>query len=230
MAVIGKAFKKDSKDIARVLKDLNEDEISNVEKELESQNGYKLNVDGKEFNITKDMVIISRGQKTVHVEEVIPAVIEPSFGIGRIMYAIWEHNFRTRPGDEMRTYFALPAVVAPYKCSVLPLSGHPDFVPFVATLSEELTSLGVLCRVDDSSGSIGRRYTRTDEIAIPFGITIDFDSLKEPHSVTLRERDTMEQIRVPLDQVAPLVRDLAFGKRTWDGAKCCYPKFEQQEA
>ncbi|XP_035207328.1 glycine--tRNA ligase-like [Stegodyphus dumicola] len=230
MAVIGKAFKKDSKDIAKVLKELNEDEISNVEKELESQNGYKLNVDGKEFNITKDMVIISRGQKTVHVEEVIPAVIEPSFGIGRIMYAIWEHNFRTRPGDEMRTYFALPAVVAPYKCSVLPLSGHPDFAPFVTTLSEELTNHGVLCRVDDSSGSIGRRYTRTDEIAIPFGITIDFDSLKEPHSVTLRERDTMEQIRVPLDQVAPLVRDLAFGKRTWDGAKCCYPKFEQQEA
>ena len=53
-------------------------------------------------------------------------------------------------------------------------------------------------RVDDSSGSIGRRYARTDEIAIPFGITIDFDSLKEPHTATLRERDTMGQVRMPV--------------------------------
>lgn len=48
--------------------------------------------------------------------------------------------------------------------------------------------------MDDSSGSIGRRYARTDEIAVPFGITIDFDSLKEPNTVTLRERDSMEQV------------------------------------
>lgn len=53
-------------------------------------------------------------------------------------------------------------------------------------------------RVDDSSGSIGRRYARTDEIAIPFGITIDFDTLKEPHTATLRERDSMGQVRIPV--------------------------------
>jgi glycyl-tRNA synthetase len=53
-------------------------------------------------------------------------------------------------------------------------------------------------RVDDSSGSIGRRYARTDEIAIPFGITVDFDSLKEPQSATLRDRDTMSQVRIPV--------------------------------
>lgn len=51
-------------------------------------------------------------------------------------------------------------------------------------------------KVDDSSGSIGRRYARTDEIAIPYGITIDFDTPKEPHTATLRDRDSMEQIRV----------------------------------
>jgi len=50
--------------------------------------------------------------------------------------------------------------------------------------------------VDDSSGSIGRRYARTDEIAIPFGITIDFDTLKTPHSATLRDRDSMGQVRI----------------------------------
>ena len=59
----------------------------------------------------------------------------------------------------------------------------------------DLTQANISHRVDDSSGSIGRRYSRTDQIAIPFGITIDFDSLKEPHTATLRERDTTKQIR-----------------------------------
>ena len=58
-----------------------------------------------------------------------------------------------------------------------------------------MTNAGISHKVDDSSGSIGRRYARTDEIAIPFAITIDFDSIKEPHTVTLRERDSMQQIR-----------------------------------
>lgn len=61
-----------------------------------------------------------------------------------------------------------------------------------------LTKVDVSHKVDDSSGSIGRRYARTDEIAIPYGITIDFDTLKVPHSVTLRERDSMGQVRVPV--------------------------------
>lgn len=53
-------------------------------------------------------------------------------------------------------------------------------------------------RVDAGSGSIGRRYARTDQLAVPFGITIDFDTIKEPHTATLRERDSMKQIRVPV--------------------------------
>ena len=64
--------------------------------------------------------------------------------------------------------------------------------------ARDLTSVDVSHKVDDSSGSIGRRYARTDEIAIPFGITIDFDSLKEPHTATLRERDSMSQVRIPV--------------------------------
>ncbi|VDQ07401.1 unnamed protein product [Trichobilharzia regenti] len=90
-------------------------------------------------------------------------------------------------------------VLAPYKCSLLPLSNHPDFAPIVRKLSIELTKCGVSHRVDESSGSIGRRYARTDQIAIPYGITVDFDTLnKLPASATLRERDSMKQIRVPV--------------------------------
>ena len=64
--------------------------------------------------------------------------------------------------------------------------------------AKSLTEHDVSHKVDTTSGSIGRRYARTDQIAIPFGITIDFDSLKEPHSATLRERETMKQIRAPV--------------------------------
>ena len=67
------------------------------------------------------MVELKHLQKNVHVEEFTPSVIEPSFGIGRIMYAIFEHTFRIRQNDEQRTYFALPPIIAPVKCSILPL-------------------------------------------------------------------------------------------------------------
>jgi len=66
---------------------------------------------------------------------------------------------------------------------------------FLVYTAEKLTQNGVTHKVDDSSGSIGRRYARTDEIAIPFGITIDFDTVTS-NSVTLRERDTTRQVRV----------------------------------
>ena len=56
-------------------------------------------------------------------------------------------------------------------------------------------------KVDQSSGSIGRRYARTDQIAIPYGITVDFDSLKEPHTATLRERDSMKQVRANVSSI-----------------------------
>lgn len=93
-----------------------------------------------------------------------------------------------------------------------------------------LTRVDVSHKVDDSSGSIGRRYARTDEIAIPYGITVDFDSLKEPHTVTLRERDSMTQLRIPLDEIAEVVRDLSFNKTEWSNVAAKYPKFEQQES
>ncbi|CAG2172684.1 unnamed protein product, partial [Oppiella nova] len=67
------------------------------------------------------------------------------------------------------------------------------------------------------------------EIAIPFGITIDFDSLSAPFTATLRERDSMEQIRAPLEELALIVSDLTKGKRSWSDVKNSYPLFEQQE-
>lgn len=229
--IIGKTFKKDSQIVQKALADLDENDIESLEKDINDKGETELKLlNGTSVKISKDMITVKRYEKTVHVEEIVPSVIEPSFGIGRIMYALFEHNFKTREEDEKRTYFSLPPIIAPLKCSVLPLSGNDDFVPFVKELSQNLTKADVSHKVDDSSGSIGRRYARTDEISIPFGITIDFDTLKEPHSATLRERDSTGQVRIKLDELPTVVRDLSYGKITWAEVEAKYPKFEQQES
>ena len=70
------------------------------------------------------------------VIDVVPSVIEPSFGIGRIMYTIFEHTFRVREGDEQRVWLALPPSIAPISCSILPLSGNEQFEPFVKRIGK----------------------------------------------------------------------------------------------
>nr|XP_022310269.1 glycine--tRNA ligase-like [Crassostrea virginica] len=227
---LGKAFKKDSKVIGEYLAGLSEGDCDRIEKELSANGESQITVGNQTFTLKADMVSVKRYSKKVHVEEIVPSVIEPSFGIGRVMYSMFEHNFHIRDGDEQRSYFSLPAVIAPYKCSVLPLSNKDAFVPFVRDLSKALTVNDISHRVDDSSGSIGKRYARTDAIAIPYGVTIDFDSLNAPHTATLRERDSMKQIRAPLEEIPLIVKDLSVGVRTWEDVLNNYPIFEQQDA
>lgn len=227
---IGKAYKKDAKLVMEYLAMCDECFVTEKEQLLQEKGEFTIETEGKTFLLTKDMVSVKRFQKTIHVEEIVPNVIEPSFGLGRIMYTIFEHTFQVRQGDEQRTYFSFPAIVAPYKCSVLPLSQNQEFMPFVKELSEALTKNGVSHKVDDSSGSIGRRYARTDEIGVAFGITIDFDTVnRTPHTATLRDRDSMRQIRAEISELPGIVRDLANGCLTWADVENKYPVFEGQE-
>lgn len=194
-AIIGKNFKANAQKVLNALNSLSEEETFKIEQSLESEGKFEIEVNGEKVTITKEMASVKKYQKTVHVEEFTPGVIEPSFGIGRILHVVLEHNFRMRDGDEQRTLFALPPIVSPIKCSVLPLSNQASLKPLITTISDSLVDNDISYRIDDSSGSIGKRYARTDEIAIPFGITIDFDSLND-NCVTLRERDSMQQIRI----------------------------------
>ncbi|XP_072179026.1 glycine--tRNA ligase-like [Diadema setosum] len=228
-SVMGKAFKKDAKIVMEHLSSLGPDKLQELEQALTSSSEATIEVDGKTFKLTPDMVKVNRFQKTVHVEEFTPNVIEPSYGVGRILYSILEHNFKVREQDEQRTYFSLPPIIAPFKCCVLPLSSNKDFDPLVKQLAKSLSDAGISHKVDSSSGSIGRRYARTDEIAVPFCVTVDFDSLKEPNTVTLRDRDSLEQIRVPVAEVTALVRDLSNDTVRWPEVLTKFPKFEGQE-
>lgn len=138
--VIGKTFKKDSTAVQDTLTALRKDDIESLEQVINKNGEYELTLSNNStVTITKNMIKVKRYQKTVHVEEIVPSVIEPSFGIGRIMYALFEHNFRSREGDEKRTFFALPPIIAPLKCSVLPLSGNDEFMPFVKKLCKSNT-------------------------------------------------------------------------------------------
>lgn len=228
---IGKAFKKEGKVVMDYLAQMDKGSVKEFEDKLTDSGEVTITVDSKEFKIEKSMIReIKRYQKEVHVRDVEPHVIEPSFGVGRIMYAVLEHNFQIREGDEQRTWLSLPPAVAPVKCSVLPLSKNKEFGQFVKKLSGALTELDIAHKVDDSSGSIGRRYARTDEVAIPFGITVDFDTVnKEPHSATLRERNTTRQIRAEIDELPSLVSDLVRGKVTWSEVEGKFGLFEGQE-
>lgn len=225
-SIIGKELKGDAKIVLDELSKAKEDTLTSWEKELEA-GMIKLAIGDKSFELTKEMVSIKRSKKTVHVEEVVPNVIEPSFGIDRIMYSLLEHNFKIREDNQLRTYFTLPAIVAPTKVSVLPLSNNDEFVPFVNDILAKLKSAGVRPKLDCSSESIGRRYARTDEVGIPYGITIDFDTVKDK-TVTVRFCDTTEQIRVSIDSVASLIGDLSNGSIEWSEAKSKWPVFMGQ--
>lgn len=93
---------------------------------------FDLQIDTDEhIRLNKSEVEINAFKKTVQTQHILPCVIEPSFGIGRIMYALLEHSYRKRGGDDGNSYFALPALVAPHKCAVLPLVSKPELQSFV---------------------------------------------------------------------------------------------------
>ncbi|WP_313817939.1 glycine--tRNA ligase [Citricoccus sp.] len=137
-------------------------------------------------------------------ERYTPYVIEPSFGLTRSMMAFLVDAYReeeapnTKGGTDVRTVLGLDPRLAPVKAAVLPLSRKEELVPTAKRLADELR--GVWNIDYDDAGAIGRRYRRQDEIGTPFCITVDFDSL-EDQAVTIRERDSMSQERVSLDQV-----------------------------
>lgn len=137
-------------------------------------------------------------------ERYVPYVIEPSFGLTRSMMAFLVDAYvedeapNTKGGVDKRTVLKLDPRLAPVKAAVLPLSKKPELSEPAHRLADELRGLW---NIDyDEAGAIGRRYRRQDEIGTPFCITVDFDTL-EDQAVTIRERDTMNQERVALDQV-----------------------------
>lgn len=141
-------------------------------------------------------------------ERFIPFVIEPSAGVDRSVLAFLLDSYHEEMVEkEKRVVLRLHPALAPVKVAVLPLSRNEKLVPLATEVYASIR--GCFVTQYDDSQSIGRRYRRQDEIGTPFCVTIDFQSL-EDNQVTIRERDSLRQIRVPIDTLkATLTAKLA---------------------
>jgi glycyl-tRNA synthetase len=133
-------------------------------------------------------------------QHIVPYVIEPAVGVDRIVLAIMCDAYDEEPDkDEIRVLFHFHPDVAPIKVAILPLSRKEN----LAALAKDVHKLLRPCFATqyDDTQSIGRRYRRQDELGTPYCVTVDFQSL-EDNQATIRERDSMNQIRVPIDALA----------------------------
>ncbi|KAH9907611.1 glycyl-tRNA synthetase 1 [Xylariomycetidae sp. FL2044] len=217
--LMGPRFKRDAKAVQSAVEGLSQESLEKLAAEL-SKKGVvtietpELTTGTTSVELPSELLTISKVMRVQNVREYIPNVIEPSFGIGRILYSLLEQVYWHRPGDTSRAVLSFPPAVAPTKVLIVPLSNQPQFAPIVRRISARLRSLGISNNIDSSGASIGKRYARNDELGTPLGITVDFDTVKDG-SITLRERDTMVQIRGPEEEIIQAVKSLVDGIESW---------------
>lgn len=136
----------------------------------------------------------------------VPFVIEPSIGVDRAFLAIMTEAYteETLPNGETRIVLKLKKHLAPVKVAVIPLKRNNEQIMQKAhEIKNMLLKTGIGRVMLEDSGNIGKSYRRHDEIGTPFCVTVDFETFeKEPQTVTIRNRDTMEQVRMPISELA----------------------------
>jgi len=214
---IDKAFRKDAKDVMAAVSGMADADVLVLQERLTGGAKEQITAGAgqKSFELAAGMFTAERKTVPVTGETFYPSVIEPSFGLGRIMYCVLEHCFDTDSRDEeSRVVLKLPSLVAPYKLAVLTLSNNAELNAIGHSINRACSRSGISTRTDFSNGSIGRKYARTEELGVPFGITVDFASVKTGR-VTLRDRDSTQQIYLAAEEVPTVVRQLADGSLTW---------------
>lgn len=304
---LNKALRADGAATMQYVEGLSEEEALKLGATLKEKGEVDLTVpkDGAEVSVklTSEMLSIERKTRKVEGENYTPGVIEPSFGIGRIIYALLEQSYfvrregaqtpaaimkaalevsaaetsaidpeleqliavqadkvkalkaakvpkdqidtavaklkelKTKAGvvdkpkvdkkkkekqEETRSLFSIPARIACYKVALVPLSPSVLRTDWCKALIAEwravLVRRNITYKVDESSQSIGKKYSRIDEIGVPFVVTIDPDTEKD-QQVTLRERDTMQQIYVPNPKLGEVLYRLCVDDEAWDSVK-----------
>jgi glycyl-tRNA synthetase len=165
---------------------------------IANRTNYDLTVHSKHSGVDLSYFDQEKGERWM------PYVIEPAAGLTRAVLAFLLEAYdedtapNTKGGVDKRTVMRFDPRLAPVKAAVLPLSRNPELSPKARELAANLRKRWVV--EFDDAGAIGRRYRRQDEIGTPFCVTVDFDTLQD-NAVTIRDRDTMGQERVSLDQV-----------------------------
>ncbi|EGN94310.1 hypothetical protein SERLA73DRAFT_188118 [Serpula lacrymans var. lacrymans S7.3] len=226
--LVGKTFGRDSALLQKIVAEMDEAQLLKLKGEV-AQGSAIVSAEGKEFKLTPELITIERKTLKQSIREFTPNVIEPSFGLGRILYTLLEHSFWSREQDVERGVLSLPPVVAPTKVLIVPLSAREEFDPLVKEVSSKLRRAGIFSRVDDSNTSIGKRYARNDELGTPFGVTLDFASVQN-RTMTLRERDTTGQLIGSIDEVIAVVTELVQGGLDWAEACRRLPAYDGIQA
>jgi len=201
MNVLGPVFKERAKKIAEALERV---EVSSDFIELE--------IDGERIRLSSEFFEVKEVEEEVTGERIVPHVIEPSFGLDRISYAVLEHCYdKDIVEGEERRVLRLKRWVAPLEVAVLPLLSREPFTTKALEIFSMLKRSGFYADYDDS-GSIGRRYRRYDEIGTPFCITVDHRTF-EDDTVTVRDRDTTGQVRILISDLPRILRELFLTER-----------------
>jgi glycyl-tRNA synthetase len=199
--VLGPKFKSNAGKIKLALEAMSADE-------LEGKDSVEIIIDGEKFEVGSDSFEIQMVKEKESGRRYVPSVIEPSYGIDRIFYTVLEHAY-----SEAEDYVTLKLdpEIAPIKIGVFPLMNKEELTSKSKPIDEALRKEGIITYYDES-GSIGRRYARMDEVGTPFCITVDYESL-EDDSVTIRDRDSKEQVRVKVNEVSDVIRKLLAGAK-----------------
>ena len=209
MKALGPRFKGKARAVAEALKALKPDDARG--------DVIRVQIDGETVDIDPSLVSFETVEEEIRGEEIIPHVIEPSFGIDRIIYSALDNSFyEDQVEGETRTVLRLKAAVAPVEVAVLPLMDRKELTDPAGKILDDLRARGV--RVEyDTSGSIGRRYRRNDEIGTPYSVTVDYGAV-ENGTVTIRDRDSMHQIRVGIEGLTDKIQGLLSDSLSFDDA------------
>jgi glycyl-tRNA synthetase len=207
MGVLGKQYRNKAKAI-----------FSELETAIPDKDGVDVVVDGETIHIPADLFEIRDEIVDIRGEDIVPHVVEPSYGIDRMCYAVLEQAYDEDVADgEKRVVMRFSPKVAPVQCAVFPLMTRDGLDTIARDIATSLQKKGLLAEYDDS-GAIGRRYRRQDEIGTPFAVTVDYDT-KENNTVTLRDRDSMKQVRVAISELPEIIGALVEGTRVFSEIK-----------
>ena len=207
MSYLGPEFGGDAGAVVGKLEDLAARDRSAFEGET-----VAFELEGETHEIPVEKTGFAVEEQTESGEHITPHVVEPSFGVDRLVYTVLHHAYREDEVDgEDRTYLELEPEVAPTFVGVFPLQSDDDLEAQADAIVEDLRAAGLSVTYDDS-GNIGRRYRRQDEVGTPFCVTVDFETIEdEETTVTVRERDTTEQKRLPVGDLAETLSAIRSG-------------------